>query len=349
MIAMLEPHNRSASRDDDSMTPPPHEQRPDSPAHPESAPAAKSMRAHLTAVIVTCAAVITLLATGVAVLIAALSEDDTDTTAQETSEQQPNGQGSAAGARPPSETTPNVFPGKVLELANHPLVQSSDVGLPNRACQLPPWDNTAKAARAFFRKATNCLNEAWAPLLRSNNLPFTPPRLYFPTGESFDSDCGRIEVGLATAAYYCEGELFLPFNGLQIDQYEDSPGVYLALIAHEYGHHVQELAGIMDAAWRKIYQSGEDSPVGQEMSRRKELQAQCFSGMFLGSHVDRGGSITREMYDQAWHDQETRGDDTSGGHKHGTNENYAMWWRVGALDNRISDCNTFKASTDSVR
>ncbi|WP_084037483.1 neutral zinc metallopeptidase [Haloechinothrix halophila] len=333
------------------MTPSPHEQRPDSPAHPEPACAAKSPRTHLIAIVVTCAAVITLLATGVAVLIAALStDDDTDTTAQEQSTQaQPNGQGSAAGARPPSETTPNVMPGKVLELASHPLLQSSDVGLPNRACQLPPWGTTEKAARAFFRSATTCLNDAWAPLLRSHNLPFTPPRLYFPAGETFDSDCGRIEVGLSTAAYYCEGELFLPFNGLQIDQYEDSPGVYLALIAHEYGHHVQELAGIMDAAWRKIYRVGEDSPAGQEMSRRKELQAQCFSGMFLGSHVNRGGSITREMYDQAWHDQETRGDDTSGGHKHGSNENYAMWWRVGALDNRISDCNTFKASTGSVR
>src|SRR5690606_40087255 len=98
-----------------------------------------------------------------------------------------------------------------------------------------------------------------------------------------------------SAAYYCEAELFLPFAGLQLDQYQDNPGVYLALIAHEYGHHVQELAGIMDAAWRQIYQAGEGTPRAQEVSRRKELQAQCFSGLFLGSHVDRSEEHTSEL------------------------------------------------------
>ncbi|MPY84456.1 MAG: metalloprotease [Actinophytocola sp.] len=327
------------------MTQPPQEQR--SSQH-TSAP--KPSRVHLVAVVVTCAAVITLLATGVAVTIASLEDGDApDITAQQQSVQNnPPGQGAAAGARPQTTAT-GAMSGKVLELGNHPLLQPSNVGLPNRACGLPPWDNTETAARDFFRAATDCLNRAWAPVLRSHNLPFTPPRLYFPAGQSFDTDCGRIKVGLATASYYCEGELFLPFQGLQVEQYENTPGVYLALVAHEYGHHVQELAGIMDAAWRKIYTAGESSTVGQEMSRRKELQAQCFSGMFLGSHVERGGSITRAMYDQAWHDQETRGDDTSGGHQHGTNENYAMWWRVGALDNRIADCNTFTADAASVR
>ncbi|WP_298176417.1 neutral zinc metallopeptidase [Saccharomonospora sp.] len=252
----------------------------------------------------------------------------------------------AGGAAAPTEQS--AQPQKLFKLGDHPLLQNPDAGLANRACHLPGWQNTPEGAKAFFTAAQKCLDAAWEPFLRAYNLPFTPPRLHFPSSESFDTQCGTINVGIATAAYYCEGDLYLPFDGLQTEQYGNAPGVYLALFAHEYGHHVQELAGIMDAAWERIYAEGQDSPAGQEMSRRKELQAQCFSGMFLGAHVDQGGSITREMYNAAWYDQETRGDDTSGTRDHGSNANYAKWWRAGAYDNRIVDCNTFTAPASEV-
>ncbi|EHR59730.1 putative metalloprotease [Saccharomonospora cyanea NA-134] len=239
-------------------------------------------------------------------------------------------------------------PAKILKLADHPILQDPNAGLANRACPLPGWQSTPEGAKAFFTAARQCLDAAWEPFLRAYNLPFTPPRLHFPAAASFDTQCGKINVSISTAAYYCEGDLYLPFDGLQTEQYGNAPGVYLALFAHEYGHHVQELAGIMDAAWERIYAEGQNSPAGQEMSRRKELQAQCFSGMFLGAHVDQGGSITRAMYDAAWYDQETRGDDTSGTHDHGSNANYAKWWRAGAYDNRIVDCNTFAAPSGDV-
>ena len=245
-------------------------------------------------------------------------------------------------------TSASAGPHKVLKLADHPILQDRNAGLQNLACNLPPWTSTQGGAEAFFTAASKCLDAAWGPFLESYNLPFTPPALHFPTGPSFDTECGTIQVGIATAAYYCENNLYVPFKGLQTDQYCNNPGVYLALFAHEYGHHVQEVAGIMDAAWQKIYAAGQNSPEGLDMSRRKELQAQCFSGMFLGAHVDRGGTITRDMYNKAWNDQETRGDNTSRSHDHGTNAHYAQWWRAGAKDNRIADCNTFAASASDV-
>jgi len=314
-------------------------------------PVAKREYGHRLAVIALCGAIIAALASGVAVLVAVVSTDDPPAAGAHphgNRDKDPGGAGSPAGATTTQAGPTTSMPQKVIKLADHPLMRESATGLPNQACDLPEWDNTAPVAKRFFRAATECLDRAWEPVLRGHDLPFTPPRLYFPSGPNFRSDCGTIKVGIDTAAYYCEGELFLPFGGLQLDQYEDNPGVYLALIAHEYGHHVQELAGIMDAAWRQIYQAGEGSVRGQQLSRRKELQAQCFSGLFLGAHVDRGGSVTREMYDKAWHDQETRGDDTSGGRDHGSNAHYAHWWRKGALDNRISDCNTFSAPPGSV-
>jgi hypothetical protein len=244
----------------------------------------------------------------------------------------------------PSATGPQ----KVLKLADHPILSDPNAGLRNLACTLPAWQSTQDGAEAFFTAASKCLDNAWGPFLKAYNLPFTSPALHFPTGASFETECGTIQVGIATAAYYCENNLYVPFRGLQTDQYGNNPGVYLALFAHEYGHHVQEVAGLMDAAWQKIYEAGQNSPAGLEMSRRKELQAQCFSGMFLGAHVDQGGSVNRDMYNKAWNDQETRGDNTSRSHDHGTNAHYASWWRAGATSNRISDCNTFAAPSSEV-
>lgn len=237
---------------------------------------------------------------------------------------------------------------KVFKLADHPILQDPDAGLQNIVCVLPRWQSTQAGAEAFFTAATQCLNEAWGPFLEYYHLPFVAPTLHFPAETSFQTACGTISVSVATAAYYCDNNLYVPYRGLQIDQYGDDPGVYLALIAHEYGHHVQEVAGIMDAVWQQIYQDGQVSPTGLDLSRRKELQAQCFSGMFLGAVVDRGGSITRDMYVKAWRDQDTRGDNTSGSHDHGTNAHYAAWWRVGAQYNRIAKCNTFAAPNSDV-
>ncbi|HKN54419.1 MAG TPA: neutral zinc metallopeptidase [Amycolatopsis sp.] len=239
-------------------------------------------------------------------------------------------------------------PQKILKLADHPILSDPKAGLQNKVCTLPAWQSTQDGAQAFFTAASKCLDNAWGPFLEAYHLPFTPPALHFPTGTSFETECGTIQVGIATAAYYCENNLYVPFRGLQTDQYGNNPGVYLALFAHEYGHHVQEVAGLMDAAWQKIYDAGQNSPAGLEMSRRKELQAQCFSGMFLGAHVDQGGSVTRDMYNKAWNDQETRGDNTSHSHDHGTNAHYASWWRAGATSNRMADCNTFAAPSSDV-
>ncbi|TVT55770.1 metalloprotease [Amycolatopsis rhizosphaerae] len=247
-----------------------------------------------------------------------------------------------------STPTSESGPHKILTLADHPLLADQNAGLRNAPCSVPGWPSSPAAAQTFFTAAAQCLNARWGELLNAMDLPFHPPQLEFPSGDSFTSPCGTIEVSIAIAAFYCKDHLYVPWRGLQTDLYGNKPGVYLALFAHEYGHHVQDLVGLMDAAWSVIYQKGEDSPAGLDMSRRKELQAQCFSGLFLGSTANRGGSVTQNVFDTAWNDQETRGDDTSGSHDHGTNAHYAAWWRKGAQSDRLAQCNTFAAASSDV-
>ncbi|TNC23158.1 neutral zinc metallopeptidase [Amycolatopsis alkalitolerans] len=249
-----------------------------------------------------------------------------------------------------SETTTATASGphKIIALAGHPLMADPNAGLSNAGCTVPGWPSSPAASQAFFTAAAQCLNARWGQLLEAMDLPFHPPQLEFPAGPSFTTACGTINVGLSTAAYYCKDHLYVPYRGLQTDQYGDKPGVYLALFAHEYGHHVQDLVGLMDAVWQVIYADGQQSQGGLEMSRRKELQAQCFSGMFMGATANRGGTITQNVFDVAWNDQQTRGDDTSGSDDHGTNAHYAEWWRKGAESDRLAQCNTFAAPSSDV-
>jgi hypothetical protein len=249
---------------------------------------------------------------------------------------------------PATSPSPTSSPHAITQLGTHPLLQDPDAGLPNLGCELPGWRSSQAGIKAFFTAASACLDAAWKPVLLAHDLPFTPPQLSFPSTSSFQTECGTVGTGIAVAAYYCQGTLYLPFRGLQATRYGNDTGVYLALIAHEYGHHVQELAGLMDAAWDKIYAVGQQSAAGLDIARRKELQAQCFSGMFLSSQVNHGGSITGQMYQKAWDDQQSRGDDTSGTHDHGSNAHYAGWWRAGAQTNRLTSCNTFIVPSSEV-
>ncbi|HKN53733.1 MAG TPA: neutral zinc metallopeptidase, partial [Amycolatopsis sp.] len=235
----------------------------------------------------------------------------------------------------------------VRKTKDNPLLTDSSTGLPNAPCKLARWGNTPQASRAFFESARPCLDRVWQTALDDAGLPFEVPSLAFPTGTQWSSPCGNSSNG-NVAAFYCgrNQTLYMPFDGLQVPQYGAHPGVYLAVFAHEYGHHAQQMSGIMETYWEQRYDAGTDSPAGLELSRRNELMAQCFSGMFLGSTVNRGGDVDDNIYREAWQ-SEDRGD-RSGPRDHGSIDHYISWWQQGATKNRFAQCNTYNTSPGNV-
>ncbi|GAA0604357.1 hypothetical protein GCM10010174_21150 [Kutzneria viridogrisea] len=220
-------------------------------------------------------------------------------------------------------------------------------GLPGTNCALSRWTTDPAGAERFFRSALPCLDAAWAPVLRAAKLPFFTPKLAFPEGANFASPCGAMQVG-RMVAYYCgtNNTLYMPFSGLQTAQYGAHPGVYLALFAHEYGHHVQQLSGVMDAYVDQRYDAGQDSDAGLELSRRLELQAQCFSGMFLAATGGRG-DVDANLVTEANTSQD-RGDHNGPPRDHGTDDHTIAWWRQGYQKNSPAQCNTWRSSAADV-
>ncbi|MEV5647730.1 neutral zinc metallopeptidase [Nocardia sp. NPDC052254] len=129
--------------------------------------------------------------------------------------------------------------------------------------------------------------------------------------------------------------------------YGDRWYVYLAVFAHEYGHHVQAISGISQKSSRDRYNAGVSSATGLELSRRLELEAQCFGGMFFGSSLFVG-TITNDQGYFVKQDNYDRGDDHSDVRDHGANQHYGAWYAQGEEHNRTWMCNTWNSPSDAV-
>lgn len=245
-----------------------------------------------------------------------------------------------------TSTTPRG-PQPVYTLGDNPLF-SMENGTSSVTCSLSRWQTNPQAAAEFFTSALPCMEEAWAPAMQRATLPYFRPKLEFPEGTDWTSPCGSVSAG-AVAAFYCaqNATIYMPFAGLQSEQHGAHPGVYLALFAHEYGHHVQALSGVWEAYWDERYDAGADTDAGLELSRRSELQAQCFSGMFLAATYPRG-SVDDNILREARTTQ-NRGDHTAGAPRdHGSDEHATAWWEQGAQKNRTGYCNTWLAESVDV-
>jgi len=233
------------------------------------------------------------------------------------------------------------------KLADNPLFTAKGPG--PVTCTLPRWQSVPSASNAYFTAALPCLDRAWQPVLQSVNLPFHEPKLAFPSGKTWSSPCGSVSQEEA-AAFYCNGDqtLYMPISGLQTDEIGNRPGAYLAVFAHEYGHFVQDLSGVLTAAHRQEYDGVDpDSPASLEVSRRIELQAQCFSGLFLAAAVGRG-SVDNTVARDAQGTQD-RGDPPGERRDHGTSEHASGWWTQGFVKKTVAQCNTWVASSADVQ
>ncbi len=263
----------------------------------------------------------------------------------------------SAGSSTPRATTRTTTttstpsgPRPVLKTKDNPLFLGEN-GTNVVTCNLPKWQSTPAAAQAFFTAALPCLEAAWQPVMQRANLPYQRPKLVFPSGKRWSSGCGDVTEGEA-AAFYCppDGAIYMPFEGLNVQANKNMIGSYLSVFAHEFGHHIQALSGAMKAAYQQAYEVGPDTAAGLEISRREELQAQCFSGMWFAAAWNGKGSITDTVVRDMLEDGYQRGDDNnpSAPRDHGKRQNYGAWQKQGYEKNRTYQCNTYLAPANSV-
>ncbi|MGY4099695.1 neutral zinc metallopeptidase [Nocardia sp. R16R-3T] len=208
-------------------------------------------------------------------------------------------------------------------------------------CQLPPIEMSAAGQRQFVQTELDCLTKAWDPPLRAAGMSLASLRLVVV--DNVTTGCSK-QVQPTDPAFYCGGTVYWPTDdpihrgwGSQLAQY------LTFVVMHEYGHHLQSSAGILRTADRDIDSAGEKSPLGLELSRRIELQAQCLAGVMLGA-AQAGGMLTAaEVADMIDIQSDTDEDPT-----HGTGVNSRRWVESGYRGTTTSSCNTWAAPIDEV-
>ena len=143
---------------------------------------------------------------------------------------------------------------------------------------------------------------------------------------------------------YCPRDkgIFMPRNRV-VESMGSNQGGHIMVLAHEYGHHVQAMTFINYGMGLKMQGLAEDSPEYLELTRRMELQADCFSGMFIAAASGRG-SISRSLSNSASSAFRSSVADKT----HGSVKHQIQWGTAGVKNNNTAACNTWVAPASEV-
>jgi uncharacterized protein len=232
---------------------------------------------------------------------------------------------------------------------NNPLYKTGS--LTPVDCRLPRIVAGSNASmKIFMDRLSSCLDRVWDRQFRKTDISYSKPERVF-WEQPGSSPCGSYPQPGA-AAFYCAANKTM-YVGLEdvIETAGDEPvshyAVYARVISHEYGHHVQEEAGILAYGHQLMDQPSVSERT--EASRRIELQAQCFAGTFLGAERDTL-PMTDEQYQAMITDVLGRGDDREPPERrdHGSGRHYAGWVITGYTRRVLSACNTWTVASSKV-
>jgi predicted metalloprotease len=225
-------------------------------------------------------------------------------------------------------------------------------GLAPPAVQAPAARPAAEDELAEFVSVVLADTEdTWRAVLPETGTAYREPTLVLFSGMT-RSACGLGQA--AMGPFYCPSD-----EKVYIDLafYEEmrsrfgAPGDFAQayVIAHEVGHHVQNLLGISDKVQAARARAGQAE--GNQMSVRLELQADCLAGVWA-HHAERARSILEAGdLEEALTAAAAIGDDRlqrqAGGRvapdsfTHGTSEQRVRWFRRGMEQGTLAACDTF--------
>jgi uncharacterized protein len=207
----------------------------------------------------------------------------------------------------------------------------------------------------FFAAVLGETEDTWSALFRANGLTYVPPKLVLYR-DQLPTACGSGSA--AAGPFYCplDRKVYLDLSFFQqlADEFQ-APGEFAEayVLAHEVGHHVQNLLGI--AGKVRAAQERATEAQAKQLSVRLELQADCFAGVWA-KHADQTKHILEQGdVEAALRAAAAVGDDTlqkrAQGYvvpesfTHGSAAERTSWFKRGLAGGNISDCDTFAAGT----
>jgi uncharacterized protein len=204
------------------------------------------------------------------------------------------------------------------------------------ACAVPAIRRgSLRSLKSFHRAMADCADRFWAGRFKAAGLPYSSPKVEITTGSA--STCGRVTTH---GAQYCPQQRTVVIRVMRRDLTDPFRMNIAHSVAHEWGHHVQELSGILDARTTVYLTSSAEERT--TLSHRLEMQAECFAGAFYSSTLESiGPGITWAQWIQAVGDA---GESRS----HGRPRNLAYWQNRGYTEAGAGACNTWTAPRSRV-
>ncbi|MFZ4110089.1 MAG: neutral zinc metallopeptidase [Polymorphobacter sp.] len=234
-------------------------------------------------------------------------------------------------------------------LGGGPLAPSNQqIGQPQQ-----PADPARPASEAdsFVAKVLRTTERSWETIFANEiSQPYQPPRLVLFAG-NVQSGCGAAQS--AMGPFYCPADSKIYLDQSFFDELSrrfGAPGDFAAayVIAHEVGHHVQNLLGISGEAQAAQQRASETR--ANAISVQVELQADCLAGVWAKDNARRlePGDVAEAMRAAA-----AIGDDTlqraaqgvvvPESFTHGSSAQRTKWFMRGMTLGTVAGCDTFSA------
>jgi predicted metalloprotease len=222
---------------------------------------------------------------------------------------------------------------------------------PGSGCRLPGTNASSIASETSFNRSLKaCLDRAWARQVRVGRDVFRPANVVTMNGGG-QTPCG----GSSDRSHYCDSNMTIYIDGRSDVQYYRNGRTLKMWIrvsmadtmAHEYGHHLQNLTGISDAyGWLRYEAPNRSAQL--EINRRMEIQATCFAAVFQGANKATL-PVTRAYKESFNFISHNSGDEWDTERTHGSKYVQPYWMNRGFNSRNVAQCNTFTATPDKVR
>ena len=195
--------------------------------------------------------------------------------------------------------------------------------------------------------------EVWREIFREKGSTYVEPTMVVFT-DVVQSACGTAQS--ASGPFYCPADrkLYIDLSFYNQLKQLDAPGDFAMayVIAHEVGHHVQNLLGISDQVQSQRGRLSEKEY--NQLSVRLELQADYFAGLWAHHAQDKFNILQEGDIEEALNAAAAIGDDRlqkrSQGHvvpdafTHGTSAQRVRWFRKGFESGKLEDGDTFNTT-----
>jgi len=215
----------------------------------------------------------------------------------------------------------------------------------------PPRPEEKDEASDFVSVILGSTEDVWGQMFAKEGQQYPPPKLVL-FSDGVESACGMNSS--ATGPFYCPGDrkVYLDLSFLSELQRLGASGDFAVayVIAHEIGHHIQNLIGT-EQKLRQIQSRASSQEEVNALSVRLELQADCYAGLWAKHAESQRPILEQGDIEEGLKAAAAIGDDRlqrMGGRRvnpdaftHGSSAQREQWFRTGFQTGNLDACDTF--------